>query len=82
MDDQPAPYTCRYSCERDALKEEIYVLRHVLNRVRNVLNNMAKENEGAIFFRWPINHEQLRADARNLLPIIDEALSEQERPAR
>lgn len=75
MDDQPAAYTCKHSCERDALKEEIYVLRHALKRAQNVLNNMAKENEGAIFFRWPINHEPLRADARNLLPIIDEALN-------
>lgn len=49
---------------------------YVLERCRTVLGNMAKENEGAIFFRWPIHHEPLRGDARNLLPLIDEALAE------
>jgi hypothetical protein len=37
---------------------------------------MAKENEGAIFNRWPIHHEPLRSDARNLLPLIDEVLGD------
>ncbi|WP_315789825.1 hypothetical protein, partial [Bradyrhizobium sp. SZCCHNR3027] len=46
-----------------------------LERCRTVLGNMALENEGAIFNRWPINHEPLRNDARGLLPIIDAALA-------
>jgi hypothetical protein len=46
----------------------------VLGRCHTVLFNMAKENEGAIFNRWPIHHEPLRSDARNLLPLIDEVL--------
>lgn len=50
-------------------------LRNALERARTVLGNMALENEGAIFRRWPINHEPLRSDARNLLPVIDEALT-------
>ncbi len=48
----------------------------VLNRCYHVLNNMAAENKGAIFFRWPINHEPLRHDARNLLPLIAEVLGD------
>lgn len=47
---------------------------NVLGRCHTVLFNMAKENEGAIFNRWPIHHEPLRSDARNLLPLIDEVL--------
>ena len=54
--------------------EEIVQLRHVLIRARTILGNMALENEGAIFFRWPISHEPLGADAKNLLPVIDAAL--------
>lgn len=38
---------------------------------RPVLENMALENEGAIFRRWPISHEPLRSDARNALKYID-----------
>lgn len=49
-------------------------MRNILQRCRTVLANMALENEGAIFRRWPINHEPLRADARNLLPLIDDVL--------
>lgn len=49
-------------------------LANILMRCRTVLGNMADENEGAIFNRWPINHEPLRADAKNLVPLIDEAL--------
>lgn len=55
-------------------KESTEDLVAVLKRCRTVLGNMAIENEGAIFFRWPINHEPLRADARNLVPLIDEIL--------
>jgi hypothetical protein len=47
-----------------------------LLRARTILANMALENEGAIFNRWPINHEPLRNDARNLLPVIDAAIAE------
>ena len=48
----------------------------VLTRCRTVLGNMAEEREGAIFNRWAINHEPLRADARGLLPIIDAVLED------
>lgn len=50
-------------------------LAHILMRCRTVLGNMALENEGALVWRWPISHEPLRADAKNLVPLIDEALS-------
>ena len=53
-------------------------MRSALSRARTVLGNMAEENEGAIFRRWPINHEPLRADAKNLLPVIDAALGERD----
>ena len=46
-----------------------------LRRARVILANMAQENEGAIFNRWPINHEPLRNDAKNALPEIDAALT-------
>lgn len=53
-------------------------LRHVLERCRTVLANMAEEDEGGGLFtpHWPIHHEPLRADAKNLLPIIDAALAQ------
>ena len=51
-------------------------LEQALRRCRTVLGNMAEEREGAIFNRWPINHEPLRADARRLLPVIDAALED------
>ncbi len=53
---------------------EIEQLRHLLMRCETILQNMALENEGSILNRWPINHEPLRADARNLLPAIRAAL--------
>lgn len=55
-------------------------LESLLRRCRTVLGNMALENEGAIFSfnRWPINHEPLRADARNLVPLIDAVLGPNE----
>ncbi len=62
----------------NAQAAEIEDLRLLLVRCRTVLGNMARENPNAIFFRWPIHHEPLRNDARGLLPIIDEALSDQE----
>jgi hypothetical protein len=53
-------------------------LEAALRRCQTVLGNMAEENEGAIFNRWPINHEPLRNDARNLLPEIDAALASEQ----
>ncbi len=47
-----------------------------LTRCETVLANMALENEGAIFNRWPISHEPLRGDARNVLPIARAAIEE------
>jgi hypothetical protein len=55
--------------------DRIEALEVALRRCQTVLGNMAAENEGAIFNRWPINHEPLRNDARNLLPVIDAALA-------
>lgn len=60
----------------EALRRELDRAFYVLSRCHTVLSNMARENEGAIFFRWPINHEPLRHDARNLLPLIDEVLGD------
>lgn len=48
----------------------------ILERCRFVLGNMAQENVGAIFNRWPISHEPLRNDARGLLPDIDAVLGD------
>ncbi len=59
-------------------ESEIARLHALLARCRTVLGNMARENEGAIFNRWPIDHEPLRNDARNLLPLIDEAIPSEE----
>jgi chromosome segregation ATPase len=49
-------------------------LEVVLHSSRTILGNMAAENKDAIINRWPIKHEPLRADARNLLPLIDKVL--------
>lgn len=57
------------------LERKLKVAEEALVRCRTVLGNMALENEGAIFFRWPINHEPLRADARGLLPVVDDVLA-------
>lgn len=46
-----------------------------LRRAHTILSNMTRENEGAIFKRWPINHEPLRADAKAALPDIEAALT-------
>ncbi len=50
----------------------------ILKRCRTVLGNMAEENPGLwnelTGRRWPINHEPLRADAKNLVPLIDDIL--------
>lgn len=54
---------------------------NLLGRCRTVLANMAAERPGflnSLFGRrWPISHEPLRADARNLLPLINEILPPQ-----
>ncbi len=50
----------------------------VLKRCRTILGNMAEEREGywaeLTGRRWPINHEPLRADAKHLVPLIDDIL--------
>jgi hypothetical protein len=61
--------------ERDELQARVARLETALQRAQTILANMAQENKGAVFNRWPINHEPLRADAQSLLPIIDAALS-------
>lgn len=47
----------------------------LLERTRTILGNMAAERDGfwnsLVGRRWPVNHEPLRNDARNLLPLID-----------
>jgi hypothetical protein len=58
----------------DITMGELAKLIGALERARTILGNMALENEGAFFNRWPICHEPLRADARGLLPVIDEVL--------
>ena len=59
-----------------ALYARVAKLEAALVRCKTVLGNMALENEGATFNRWPISHEPLRNDARNLLPVIDAALKD------
>jgi hypothetical protein len=58
----------------DVTMGELARLVGALERCRTVLGNMALENEGAFFNRWPICHEPLRADAKGLLPEIDDVL--------
>lgn len=52
----------------------------LLRRCRTVLANMALERPGfwasLLGRRWPINHEPLRGDARNLVPLIDELIGQ------
>jgi hypothetical protein len=59
-------------------KESTEDLVLLLRRCRTVLGNMAEEREGfwnaVTGRRWPINHEPLRADAKNLVPLIDDVL--------
>ena len=52
----------------------------VVRRARNVLNNMAMENKGAWWpsARWPIHHEPLRSDAKNVVPVLDAFLAKLE----
>jgi len=59
--------------------EENWKLKVLLGRCKTILGNMARENEPKIAFkwqRWPINHEPLRADAKNILPEIEEYFSD------
>ena len=51
--------------------------RALLERCRTILANIALEREPkwGIGMRWPIHHEPLRHDARNILPEIDRALA-------
>ena len=59
----------------NALTERAEKQRALLERCRTILGNMAREEEWAMSFRrWPIHHEPLRHDARNLLPELDAAL--------
>jgi hypothetical protein len=59
----------------DVTMGELRGIVSVLERCRTILGNMALENASGVFTRrWPINHEPLRADAKNLLPEIDDAL--------
>ena len=59
--------------------------RKALERCRTVMCNMALENTdflSSVFQRWPISHEPLRADARNLLPVIEAALTDELREVK
>lgn len=67
--------------ERDAILNAFMTLE----RCRTILGNMAEENKPIIklgylfiyiFSRWAIHHGPLRADAKALLPIINEALND------
>lgn len=50
----------------------------MLRRCRMILGNMVEERPGLanelLGRRWLINHEPLRADAKNLVPLIDDLL--------
>ena len=61
------------------LAEENERLRAALRRARTVLTNMTLEygRWGSWMGRWQISHEPLRADAKNLLPVIEAALTKQ-----
>lgn len=72
--EHPSVMLQRLLVEKHNFILEIEHLRSLLERCRTVLGNMALENEGAIFNRWPISHEPLRHDAKNLVPLIDAAL--------
>jgi hypothetical protein len=56
--------------------EEVMDDRTLLSRARTVLGNLAAENERPWWNfwtpRWPISHEPLRADAKNLVREIDD----------
>jgi hypothetical protein len=58
------------------------LLKGTLARAATVLSNMAAENDRPWWNfwtpRWPISHEPLRGDARNVLPLIAELLAQAE----
>lgn len=63
--------------DTDAMFRHIDALEYALANARTILRNMTKENDGkfgSLISRWAISHESLRADARAVLPIVDEAL--------
>jgi len=62
----------------ETLTARVAELEKALARCLVILENMALENEGAIFNRWPINHEPLRADAKGVIPIARAALKPKE----
>lgn len=74
-DDPCEAFARTYAAAMDA-EHAVTQLRALLSRCRTILENMALENEGSarIFRRWPISDEPLRSDAKNLLPLLDEAL--------
>lgn len=66
-----------YESQRDRANKAESALAEaqaLLERCRTILGNMAQENQGAIFNRWPISHEPLRNDARGILPELDAAI--------
>ena len=74
MDAYNTDIIARFEAKLTAAEARISDLEVVLHSSRTILGNMAAENKDAIFNRWPIKHEPLRADARNLLPLIDKVL--------
>lgn len=69
------PSVMEFARDKEA---EIERLRRLLGRGVTILDNMAKENKPAIAFgwkRWPVHHEPLRADAKNLLAELRISLS-------
>jgi hypothetical protein len=76
MTDISQPYARELARQVGELEAENERLRGLLESCKTILGNMALENEGAVFNRWPINHEPLRADARGLLSELA-ALDEQ-----
>lgn len=72
-----ADYMAAYNAWRtraDRAEAALAEAQALLERCRTILGNMAQENEGAIFNRWPISHEPLRNDARGILPELDAAI--------
>jgi hypothetical protein len=57
-----------------ALYAELNRTSALLERARTILDNMA-QSPGSVFDRWSVHHEPLRADAKNLVPLIDEELA-------
>lgn len=70
------PYAINWEAENAKKADHVRQLLGLLERCRTVLGNMALENEGhaRLFRRWQISDEPLRNDAKNLLPLLNEAL--------